>query len=238
MALTQFGFLGYTTLRADALGVQVSRPDYEAYIHFFRVIGYLLGIEDRFNLCTDSWDTTRPRMEIVLEDYFKPALENPPAQFDEMISALVDGLWHFNPMLNTPAVMYFTRYLSNCSGYLYFESNLNALDEDLVKNQKNIESLGWYARILLFITFITHSYLLNFWLLRWYFNMQVLFYKYLNAYLPVLAMCSFGVKKAYVSILKTDKNKENWLRWIGATGQKITSHFGLLHRDRINFLVF
>lgn len=44
MALTQFGFMGFITLRPDILGVQVSRKNFEAFIHFWRVIGNMIGM--------------------------------------------------------------------------------------------------------------------------------------------------------------------------------------------------
>lgn len=208
LALTQFGFMGYITLRPHILGVQVSRENYEAFVHFWRVIGHMIGIEDQFNLCTDSWETTKPRLEYLLNDIYRPALENASNSFYEMAYALIDGLWCYNPMLNRTAVLYFTKYLSKCSGYLYYESDLNALEMDIEHNQRNIETLNWATRFMLFFQVTVHGYLINFWLFRWYFNMQVLFYKMLNTHLPLLAMWKFGLEKAYVSIWQEDKTNK------------------------------
>lgn len=207
MALTQFGFMGYITMRPDALGIQVSRKKFEAFVHFWRVIGYLIGIEDRFNLCTDSWETTRGRLECVMEDIFRPSLENAGNNFDAMANALIVGLWCFNPMLNPPSIMYFTKYLSNCSGYVYYENNFQALECDLAHSRGLVESLDWFSRVMLFLQITVHGYLLNFWIIRWYFNLQVWIAKWLITYFPFLAFYMFGVKKSYVRILNHDRQR-------------------------------
>lgn len=48
MALTQFGFMGFTLLGGDYLGVNNNFEELEGLIHFWRVIGNMLGMEDKF----------------------------------------------------------------------------------------------------------------------------------------------------------------------------------------------
>lgn len=48
MALTQFGFIGFSVVRGEYLGINnPNENDIKAFIHVWRVIGYLFGIEDR-----------------------------------------------------------------------------------------------------------------------------------------------------------------------------------------------
>lgn len=48
MVLTQFGFMGFQLTREKIFGVYNATPeDWEAFIHIWRVVGQLLGIEDR-----------------------------------------------------------------------------------------------------------------------------------------------------------------------------------------------
>lgn len=205
LVLTQMGLIVYILMRPEQLGIQVSRANFEAYVHFWRVIGHMIGIEDRFNGCTDSYATTRPRLEYALNEVFKPALENPPEHYYAMTYAGLDGLWHYNPMLNAPSFIYILRLMSNCSGYVYFESDLKMVDSDLDECRQNVESLKWFDRFMLFYLITVHSYLLNFWILRCYFNFMIYFFYHLNEYLPLLAMYNFGFKWAYVSISKESK---------------------------------
>lgn len=48
MALTQFGFLGYALARPTELGIfHASEEELAGLIHIWRVVGYILGIDDR-----------------------------------------------------------------------------------------------------------------------------------------------------------------------------------------------
>ena len=58
MALVQSGFFGGIILHPDAFGVHCTDADLDDYVHFWRGIGYLLGIDDRFNLCSGGLEST------------------------------------------------------------------------------------------------------------------------------------------------------------------------------------
>nr|CAD7433525.1 unnamed protein product [Timema monikensis] len=47
MSLTQFGFMGYGLLYPRKLGLAGNEDDFEGFIHFWRTIGHVLGIEER-----------------------------------------------------------------------------------------------------------------------------------------------------------------------------------------------
>ena len=46
MAITQYGFMGFTVLSQKETGVQGSKKDLEDYCHFWRVLGNVIGIQD------------------------------------------------------------------------------------------------------------------------------------------------------------------------------------------------
>lgn len=48
MALTQFAFMGFFVLKCKELGVQYEEKDLDAFCHFWRVLGYMLGIKDEY----------------------------------------------------------------------------------------------------------------------------------------------------------------------------------------------
>ena len=49
---TQFGFMGYALTRPHLLGIRYNNKlDQEGFVHFWAVIGYMLGIEDQYNMC-------------------------------------------------------------------------------------------------------------------------------------------------------------------------------------------
>jgi len=48
MALAQFGFIGFTVVSGDYLGLKVTYEEMEGIIHLWRVIGNMLGMDDKF----------------------------------------------------------------------------------------------------------------------------------------------------------------------------------------------
>lgn len=46
MAITQYGFIGFSVLTQKETGVQATRQELEDYCHFWRVLGNVLGIKD------------------------------------------------------------------------------------------------------------------------------------------------------------------------------------------------
>lgn len=46
MAITQFGFIGFTVLFKEQLSVQCTQGEMEDFCHFWRVLGQMLGIKD------------------------------------------------------------------------------------------------------------------------------------------------------------------------------------------------
>lgn len=48
MALTQFGFMGFAVCRTKLVGIYgADEKDLEDFIHVWRVIGHVMGIEER-----------------------------------------------------------------------------------------------------------------------------------------------------------------------------------------------
>lgn len=187
-------------MKPHYLGVQVSIENFEALTHFWRVIGHMIGIEDEFNLMTDSWVKTRQRLEIICNEVYCPLLSSTSSDFYAMSDALLKGLWCFNPFLSTDASLYFVKMISGCPDYIYLGSN-PVLLESKTKSVDKLQPMGWYARVLLFITYLIHVYLLNFSWVRWYMNSQIYISLFIIRWFPFLAIYQFGVQKAYVRIL-------------------------------------
>lgn len=197
--MTIFSFM---LIKPHMLGIQVSQENFEAMVHFWRVIGHMIGIQDRYNLCTDSWSTTRPRIELVLSEIYRPALENAPMHFTDMATALINGLWCFNPFLTAESFLYFTKMLCDCDGYVYMGSELRQIDSASNDANNKISRMHWYSRLILWFQFTMHTFALNFALIRWYMNSQLNVSVFIIKYFPFLAIYQFGLNKAYVRILK------------------------------------
>ncbi|XP_055600658.1 uncharacterized protein LOC129749649 isoform X2 [Uranotaenia lowii] len=195
MAITQFGFLGFVILNPQKLGIQYVREDFEGFIHFWRTIGYMLGIEDRFNLCTDNLETTRQQMQLVNDQLLRPALQSPSSDFVFMTKTMIDGLWAFSNFLEYDAYMFLTRRICNVPGHYYWDSDERDGSPAVYKQ------LGWHSRFMLAFLMTVNEVLLFIAPFRWWFNLQtVINTKIVNRYFPVLAMIKYGIKNAYVRV--------------------------------------
>lgn len=92
MVVTQFGFVGLTVVYAEKLGVLVSDYEMESFMHLWRYIGYLVGIEDEYNLCNGSYDQVLFKCKSIIELIVKPNLANVKAEWEHMSHAVCEAV--------------------------------------------------------------------------------------------------------------------------------------------------
>lgn len=221
MAITQFGFMGFVLVRHKKLGVRHNQEDIDAFVHFWRVIGHMLGIEDRYNLCTDSLDGTMSRVEAMMNHVVTPGMIKPPAQFDHMLGAMMEGLWCYIPIITKESFLYVTNMLAGVPGYYYTDEerleqiayvskygqsgmeNRSEIEKELQGNKfSKFYSLHWWDRFVVnFVCYTCHLiYVSEIW--RWYFKLNVHLALFLITWFPFLAFPKFGFRSSYVRILK------------------------------------
>ncbi|KAI8499184.1 hypothetical protein Bbelb_229480 [Branchiostoma belcheri] len=107
MALTQAGFVGFV-LYPEKFGICCTVAELEDYIFFWRGIGYLLGIEDRYNMCSGNYAETCSLIAQIENEVVKPAFLNPPQpDFDVATTAFVEGTKrYFQDRQMTKATMF------------------------------------------------------------------------------------------------------------------------------------
>lgn len=72
MAVTQWAFVGTIVLFRSKVGLHsCTEEQYESLIHFWRVIGYLLGIEDQYNLCTGDYEQVVAACRTLMEKEYR-----------------------------------------------------------------------------------------------------------------------------------------------------------------------
>ncbi|XP_046401693.1 uncharacterized protein LOC124167727 [Ischnura elegans] len=116
MVLTQFAFMGLAILCPNKLGISPTssssrEADEEGFIHFWRTIAYLLGVQDRFNICRPSTMETKAICRGLLVNVLVPSLRSPPPAFGKMARALTNGMWALVPVLDAHAFLRYTRSL-------------------------------------------------------------------------------------------------------------------------------
>ncbi|TGZ53616.1 Glutamate receptor delta-1 subunit, partial [Temnothorax longispinosus] len=113
MAITQFAFIGYVLIAPKSIGLcNKPQEEEEALNHFWRVIGHMLQIPDRLNLCRKTAAETRELCQ-------------------KMALAILDGLWYTDITLDKHAFLKFTYRLHDNKPIGWY-SWLNAKYRDLI----------------------------------------------------------------------------------------------------------
>nr|CAD7452695.1 unnamed protein product [Timema tahoe] len=113
MAVTQFGFVGLMVLYPKRFGAGgASEDDLEGFCHLWRAVGYLLGVEDRYNFCSGSLEDVRERSKDLIQWCIKPSLREVSQDWEHMSRCLIEGISYYIPGVSFEAsLMYLTRLL-------------------------------------------------------------------------------------------------------------------------------
>ena len=91
MALVQCGFMGAVSMYPQGFGICCTTENLEDYIFFWRGIGYLLGIKDKYNVCSGDYKQTFTICKEIELKLLLPSLKNPPVEFERMADAYIEG---------------------------------------------------------------------------------------------------------------------------------------------------
>lgn len=222
MAITQFGFMGFILLRPQRVGMNCKQEDLDAIVHMWRVLGYMLGIEDQFNLCTESYEETVKRTKEMFNHVVTPVMYKPPQKnFVEMADAMLSGLWSFVPFITTPAFLFLAKMISGVPGYVYSDDDrteqliylksygnyidrAGQLEKELREKEQlpTYSELHWWDRFVInFVCYFCHlCYVSVIW--RVILTSNIHMSRFLISYFPFLAFHRFGIRDSYVRILK------------------------------------
>lgn len=96
MSITQFAFVGLLVTYPEKFGAgSATKEELEAFLHLWRSIGYLLGIEDRFNFCTGNLEEVVQRCHAVIDYWVKPNLQHITEDWEHMSRCLTEGLTYY-----------------------------------------------------------------------------------------------------------------------------------------------
>uniref|UniRef100_A0A182KG29 DUF2236 domain-containing protein n=1 Tax=Anopheles christyi TaxID=43041 RepID=A0A182KG29_9DIPT len=120
MALTTFGFMGFPLVRPHLLGIRYdNREDREAFVHFWAVIGFMLGVQDEYNMCLNRLEVVEMICHVVIRYVFIPSLQLETQLLRHMMRAIVEAFAPYMPFLSYESVMFLTRRLIGIPGYQY-----------------------------------------------------------------------------------------------------------------------
>ncbi|XP_045119469.1 uncharacterized protein LOC123509309 [Portunus trituberculatus] len=111
MALTQYSFMGLILAHPGQLGAAAAtEEEFKGLVHFWRGLGWLLGIKDQFNFCSGSVEETRELCLEVERHIFLPRLSEANWDYEHMVDCLISGIGQFLPMLSLPAMFKYLSY--------------------------------------------------------------------------------------------------------------------------------
>lgn len=127
MMVTQYCFMGLLTTFPEKFGVSSCAEDAKGlsgFTHMWAVIGYLLGIEDQFNLCLGEKNHLK---KFILRDILLSDMTSSMAETGVLWEALVSAMSEFVPCLSCyAALLYILDHTLNYSNsyILYNDTNL------------------------------------------------------------------------------------------------------------------
>ncbi|KYN07608.1 PREDICTED: uncharacterized protein LOC108780209 [Cyphomyrmex costatus] len=106
MVLTQFGFLGYTFTASKYFGLNNTLEENEAFNHFWRVNGYMLGITDNLNICRKNAKETT-ELCYKFKDLYGTYLSNGSPEFHEIAVTTLNAIWYVDVTADIDSFMAF-----------------------------------------------------------------------------------------------------------------------------------
>ncbi|XP_067130440.1 uncharacterized protein [Centruroides vittatus] len=107
MALTQYSFIGFIILYPKQIGMSCNEEDLECLVHFWRGIGYQLGIYDKYNICTNGLGECRKICREIVDEIFKPNIVRQREECSTMSQNIIRAMTIFVPCLSWEAMMKF-----------------------------------------------------------------------------------------------------------------------------------
>lgn len=109
MVLTQWAIVAPFLLYPKRCGMHhLTKEEMENLLHFWQVIGHLLGIEDRFNCCVGSYEDSYAYCKLILENDYKPVLSKlkyPSTIGFESAKGLTIGLQPMVPIISLQGIL-------------------------------------------------------------------------------------------------------------------------------------
>ncbi|XP_025270737.1 uncharacterized protein LOC105253868 isoform X1 [Camponotus floridanus] len=182
MALTQFAFVGYVLTAPKSVGLRNTLEEEEAFIHLWRVVGYMLGIPDKLNICRKTVEETRELCQKISNGILVNYLNEAPSDFYSIVSSITHGLWYIDLTLDKDALLAFTYRLHGIKYNvpLKWYSWLNMNYRDLILYLCLVPYVGTIVKI--------------------YYNYLLMFTLWLVQKWPIHAWISFGKEKCQIKL--------------------------------------
>lgn len=120
VALTQFSFIGLAMLfPAKSAMIAATSEHLELINYYWRVLGFMMGIEDTFNACQfDKYDDIKEFMRLIFEREFKAKFEQHECKKGlEMTKSICLALQYFTPLVTFNSLAHWWQDCFTFNGY-------------------------------------------------------------------------------------------------------------------------
>lgn len=216
--------MGHVVTYYKSFGLTFEPDNLMALCHFWRVVGYMIGIDDRFNLCnSDSLEVITSRCNAIFKHIITPGLMNRENDFEMMSDAFFNGLLGVSSEFEPEKFTFISKRLSLVPGfylneterkleeeymeqYPHYTPNAEQISREMLEHPKQCKSfsaLSWFNRWdILFTDFLVVDLAPKFPPMRIGFNFVNDVRMFFLKNFPVRAIWKFGWNKAWVSVLK------------------------------------
>lgn len=177
----------------ELYGMSTSTAQFDAFSHYWRVMGHMLGIGDQFNLFNGDREQNVLRLQLIQEQVFRPSLAAAACpDFLGLADAMAGGLAGVQPLLSPASFLYFVRMANGCDGYGDYWAG----------GDLKVQALNWWDRWLLFLQMSVHRVLVKRVWTQLLLNAWIGWLYLLITYVPVVAVWRFGWRRNYVRIMR------------------------------------
>ncbi|XP_059473467.1 uncharacterized protein LOC132195467 [Neocloeon triangulifer] len=112
--ITQFAFIGMAVMYPEKLGIgSHTEADLEALVHLWAVLGYMIGIEDKYNWCIDGLQKFRERGLALRRSCILPNLRNGDASWEHMSRCMGRGTGLYMPSVTFESLLLYLMFVLN-----------------------------------------------------------------------------------------------------------------------------
>lgn len=118
VAMTTFGFAGLALIRPYLFGIdQTNQKQRKAFLHFWAVLNYLIGVKDRYNIGLLPIKAAEIEFDIIMRNVLSPYLQLETLPFKRMVSDLVEGLAPYMDNVDYESQMFLVKRAVGIPGY-------------------------------------------------------------------------------------------------------------------------
>lgn len=185
MVLTQFGFIGYILIMPEVFGLRNKPEEDEAFNHFWRVTGYMLGIPNRLNICRKTAVETRELCQKIFRNVYIRNLSEVSPDFYHISSTVINAFSYVDIHSDKDSILALTFRLHG------------------IEYKK---PLGWYSWLnIKYIELVFKMCLIPYvgTVIKMYFNCLYRFKLFLAENYPVFAWAKLGKKNVQINLYPT-----------------------------------